>query len=574
MSIIALTLSSQALLSPPQFTDVTAAVGLGPDIVPEVVARACFADLNGDNWPDAVIDRHRVFLSVADDDSPLGRRFEEVPPDRTGLLPSQQGTVTVFADLDNDGHLDAVVAEFVDLENPDWTDHGRRTGWHRGGGDGMFAEREPLPVPARTTISIAVGDVNRDGRLDLYFGNTYQRYGHSFEAFPNDLLRSEGSAGWKREPLPEEDHEFSETDDLAGRPTFGTMILNNPIGAGMMLLELSYGRRWNRTWVRDAGGAWRDVAPELGLDGDSIRHGRHPAWLKERAKTDSRFDRDDEKPFRANGNTFDAAVGDVDRDGRFDLFVSEITHGWAGDSSDRSRFLFNRGDRFVTDPSFNVDRVPPVPDDPAEPHNWNHGDLFAELADLDHDGRLDLVLASGDYPDDQRLRVYRTTASGVQSVTEPWGIDHDGAQQISLGDIDGDGALDLIVGQTFNRFTPAQREGRSPHLRVLHNRATGERPALSLHLAGDGQTANRQAIGAMVTIQADGRTQVRQLVGPGGHAGKQHASTIHFGLGDVERIERLEITWPDANQTIQTFENVQPGRYVLNQGEELERLSP
>ena len=87
---------------------------------------------------------------------------------------------------------------------------------------------------------------------------------------------------------------------------------------------------------------WADIAPQAGLDGDDVRHGRYPGWLKERAKEDPRFDRDDEKPFRANGNTFDGAVGDIDGDGDFDLFLSEITHGWAGDSSDRSRLLLNR----------------------------------------------------------------------------------------------------------------------------------------------------------------------------------------------------------------------------------------
>src|SRR5690606_6247248 len=135
--------------------------------------------------------------------------------------------------------------------------------------------------------------------------------------------------------------------------------------------------------------------------------GRYPDWLKERAKTDPRFDRPDEKPFRSHGNTFDAAVGDIDNDGAFDLFLAEITHGWAGDSSDRSRFLVQSESdgmvRFAPDDRLSVDRVP---GDPTI-RNWNQGDLYAELADFDLDGRLDLLLASSDYPDDQRLRLWR-----------------------------------------------------------------------------------------------------------------------------------------------------------------------
>jgi hypothetical protein len=560
------------------FVDVTDAVGLGPDIVPETVSRVALADLTGNGYPDAVIDRHRVFLNVADDDSPIGRRFVEVSPERTGLLPPVRGTVIAFADMNNNGRLDAIVAEYVDLENPDWLDHGRRTGWHEGHGDGTFGPRRPLPVPPRTTVSIAIGDVNADGYLDIYLGNAYRSYGRSFEGFANDLLISDGEGGWRREPLPEDEHEFSREADLGGRPTYGTMILNDPIGEGVMLLELSYGRRWNRAWVKDENGEWVDIAPHVGLDGDDIRHGRHPEWLRERAKTDPRFDRADEPPFRANGNTFDAAIGDVNGNGRFDLFLAEITHGWAGDSSDRSRFLFNELDsdgrvRFVEHDAYNVDRIPPAPDDPAAPHNWNHGDLFAELADLDHRGRIDLLLSSGDYPDNQRLRIYRNTTRGVEDVTAAWGIDHDGSQQISLADVNGNGALDILVGQTFNRFTAEQREGRSPRIRLFQNQATAKRMSVTIRLVGDGVTTNRNAIGAIVIARIGNRSQMRQLIGPGGHAGKQHDLLIHFGLGNAEQIDELTIIWPNRERAVDRITNpLLHGRYEIVQGLEVIRI--
>src|SRR5690606_9992401 len=169
------------------------------------------------------------------------------------------------------------------------------------------------------------------------------------------------------------------------------------------LLELNYGRRWNRFLAFSPSGRLEDIGASVGLAGDGITHGRYPEWLKERAKTDPRLERADEKPFRANGNTFDAAVGDIDNDGDFDLFLAEITHAWAGESSDRSRFLVNTRDEdgqpaFVSPPELTVDRVPP-PSPDGKPVSWNQGDLFCELADLDHDGRLDLILSSGDYPD-------------------------------------------------------------------------------------------------------------------------------------------------------------------------------
>ena len=85
----------------------------------------------------------------------------------------------------------------------------------------------------------------------------------------------------------------------------------------------------------------------------------------------------------------------VDGDGLFDAFVAEITHAWAGPSADRSRFLLARladtpiGVRFETPTWASVDRVPPAGD--SRERSWNQGDLFCELADLDNDGRKELV---------------------------------------------------------------------------------------------------------------------------------------------------------------------------------------
>ena len=593
-SSITFALVMAATAADPKFVDLTDEAGLGPPRLDQTVARVAFADLNGNGYPDLLVDRHLVFLNepagedhgedhgekeFSGETPRTGRVFRELPPEETGLEPLDRQAVVALADLNNNGHLDLVVAEFIDRHNPDWIDHERRTGWHPGRGDGSFGPRVAIDTPPRPTISMAIGDVTRNGQLDLYLGNTYRQYGGGWEGEPNDLLLNDGDGSWTRVPLPEDEPAFDPETDPGGRPTFGTMILNNPVhetrGGAVMLLELNYGRRWNRAWVQDDNGDWVDIAPEIGLDGDGIRHGRHPEWLRERARTDPRFDRDDEKPFRANGNTFDAAVGDLTNDGRFDLFISEITHGWAGDSSDRTRPLFNRRDpatgevRFVEREAYGVDRVPPAPDDPAEPHNWNQGDLFCALADLNHSGRLDLLIASGDYPDDQRLRFFFNTGEGVELAPNHWGVDHDGAQQISLADVNGNGRLDLVVGQTFRRFTPEQREGRTPRLRLFMNMAENLPPSVTLRLRGNGRDTNRDAIGAIVEIETGGRVQRAQLVGPGGHAGKQHDFLIHFGLGSdfdpSDTIDALRVIWPNRSGTVQTLRDVPPGRHVIEQ---------
>lgn len=562
----------------PQFADATDSLGLGRDVIDTTVSRVTFADLTNDGRPDLIVDRQRVFLNKRDGDTAHGVRFREVPREQTGLAELDRHAVLAVADMNNNGTLDVVVAEYIDEHNPNWVDHTRRTGWHPGNADGTFQERIALPTPPRRTVSIAIGDVNLNGWLDLYLGNTYRQYGGGWEGHSNDLLLSDGKGGWARQPLPEDDHAFNPKTDPGGRPTFGTMILPRPdVDTGeIMLLELNYGRRWNRAWIRNEHDKWRDIAPGLGLDGDDIRHGRHPEWLRERAKTDPRFDRDDEPPFRANGNTFDAAIGDLNHNGTFDLLISEITHGWAGDSSDRTRVLLHQRDAdgsvtFVEDEAYNLDRFPPPPNDPTEVHNWNHGDLFCAMADTNHNGMIDVIISSGDYPDEQRLRFFRNTGNGVALVDDHWGVNHDGSQQISLADITGNGALDLVAGQTFRRFTAEQREGRSPKLRVFLNNADTLGRSLTLRLQGNGDDTNRNGIGAIVKARIGDRTMLRHLTGPGGHAGKQHDFIVHFGLGDADTIDELVVIWPNRQQQTQRFEAVTADAYRLEQGESLQR---
>lgn len=573
------------------FIDITDAVGLSPAVVGTTIPRCLFADLNNDNYPDAVIDRDRVFLNLPASpsaDSPISRSFSEVV--FPGLPPKQTGSIITFADLDNDGNLDAITTQSIDGNNAKWKDHHQRTAWRRGNGDGTFEPVDKLiyAAPNATTSAVAIADVNLDGKLDLFLGNWYRSYGESYASFPNDLLlQSESSPqfpdrknpdnpfiSFNKSPLPSDSQPFTEDFDLGGRPTYGSMIAKfdteNPFP---QLIELNYGRRWNRAWqfnsdlVNTQPNPWKDIAPQIHLDGDSIRHGKYPDWLKERAKTDKRFDRPDEPPFRANGNTFDCSVTDVDNDGDFDIFIANITHGWAGESSDRSRLMLNQLTQtgqldFLKDDNCNTDRIPENID------NWNQGDLFCQLADLDNDGLVDLLLSSGDYPDNQRLRFYKQNPDHTFiDATAQVGLDHDGSQQLSLADINHDGALDIIVGQTFNRYPPEKRKGREPRLRLFLNQPPAENHSLIVRLNGDPEKGtNANALGALVTCTVGDTTMSRQLIGVGGHNGKQMDFIIHFGLGHATTIENLTINWPDADHSTQAFTDLMPGTYTITHG--------
>ena len=583
----------EVAVMPHHFIDITDSIGLSPAVVGTSIPRCLFADFNNDGYADVLINRDRVFLNLPVPDtagSPIGRSFSEVV--FSGLPMKQPGSIITFADLDNDGNLDAVITQSVDGNNAKWKDHHQRTAWRRGNGDGTFEtiDRMIYAAPNATTSAVGIGDVNLDGKLDLFLGNWYLSYGESYASFPDDLLLQAESSpqfpdeddpenpfiSYHKSLLPSDGQPFTEEFDLGGRPTYGAMIANldfvKALNSFPQLIELNYGRRWNRVWrfnsenVNGEKNPWEDMAPAVHLDGDDIRDGKYPEWLKERAKTDKRFDRPDEPPFRANGNTFDCSVSDVDNDGDFDIYLSNITHGWAGDSADRSRLMLNQLVEtgkidFEKDDKCNTDRIP------ENVNNWNQGDLFCQLADLDNDGLVDLLLSSGDYPDNQRLRFYRQQADhSFVDETKEVGLDHDGSQQISLADINHDGALDIIVGQTFNRYPAELRKGREPRLRVFLNEAPARNHSIILRLHGDPkQGTNADALGAIVTCTVGNTTMMRQLIGVGGHNGKQMDFIVHFGIGEATTVDSLTIIWPNAERTSQTITNLEAGTYFITQ---------
>ena len=83
-----------------------------------------------------------------------------------------------------------------------------------------------------------------------------------------------------------------------------------------------------------------------------------------------------------------------------------------------------------------------------------------------------------------------------------------------------------------------------------------------------GTKSNRSAIGARVTLDAGGRKQIREVMSGGSYI-SQSDLRQHFGLGAYQKVERLEIRWPNGlteqikNLDYDQFMTVQEGKGVV-----------
>ena len=124
------------------------------------------------------------------------------------------------------------------------------------------------------------------------------------------------------------------------------------------------------------------------------------------------------------------------------------------------------------------------------------------------------------------------------------------ARGLSVGDIDADGDLDVLLTTNGGPAYLLRNEG--PTGRVVELDLTGKAP-------------NRDAIGAKVTAQVGEQEQVF-MVRTGSSYLSHSPMSLTVGLGAAEQIDRLEIRWPDG--TVEALEQIAAGaRYDIAQGE-------
>ena len=154
------------------------------------------------------------------------------------------------------------------------------------------------------------------------------------------------------------------------------------------------------------------------------------------------------------------------------------------------------------------------------------------------------------------------TVEQFANVSAVTGLDYpDDGRAVAVVDWDHDGDLDLW-------FT----NRNAPRLRLMRNDTPLENRFLSLQLQGNGESTNRDAIGARVevVVKDEGARQLIKTLRAGEGFLAQSSKWLHFGLGDAKEVQEVLVRWPVAGgkaENVERFTRFElDGRYRLIEG--------
>ena len=495
------------------------------------------------------------------------------------LLPETMGSGAAFLDVDDDGDQDLLLVNSTDWPGVRRSGPDPTMALYLNDGEGGFTDvtrRWGLAVPL-FGMGVAVGDVEGDGDKDLFitavgsnrlFVNEGDRFSDATTAagVGGDPTAWSSCAGffdadgdgdldlivgnyvvWTRDVDIEVGFTLNGTDRAYGPPnsfagTVPWLYLNDGEGrfvevgeaAGIRVMNPSTGEPMAKTLGLGIVDLDDDGRLDVLLANDTVRN------FLFRNLGEGRF----EEIGSAAGVGFDSAgsatgamgvdVADFRNDGHLGFaignFANEMTSLYVAQNDP---WVF--ADESVIEGVGSPSRL-----------RLTFGTLFI---DADLDGRLDLLSVNGHIEDAisqvQASQSYRQPAQLFWNDRRQGGAtfvplgDESVAdlaapvvgRGVTTADIDGDGDLDLLI--TTNGGAPV----------LLRNDQDLGHDWLRVVLRGEG--ANPDGIGAMVSIEIDGRRKHRQVMPTRSYL-SQVELPVTFGLGDHDGPVRLWVKWPDG----------------------------
>ena len=197
------------------------------------------------------------------------------------------------------------------------------------------------------------------------------------------------------------------------------------------------------------------------------------------------------------------------------------------------------------------------------PQTFNSVNDPRKANDTPH-AQLSKMIESGrSFSGNERNCVFINTGKSIKSggkfadISFASGLDYeDDGRSVVPVDWDHDGDMDMFIS---NR--------NAPRIRFLRNESNNHNSSIQLKLSGNGNSSNKDAIGARVQIKINGQTLVQTLRAGEGFL-SQSSQYLHFGTGNNKGPFAVSVNWPDKTNSSEHFTGISPGRrYLLKQGE-------